>query len=253
MRVIIEENETLDVKTAADLLLFLHDKENGKEQIAEMIKNNVPSAYQLFLHIKKESFNYTVMSTMLIASEVLNDLEATITTTNNTAEQRQKTLLPYKEEIQKEATEDTSHRYYNSYRTIPYLHFDVFLLGIEMEIPKHYTFCSNNMNDIFKYIIEPVKDGKISLDNSTRQEIFDMVTKIIMSKVSICARTNSHLGTIKSHFAYISEKIIQSYLQVYAYYLEHYEEHGCDKYVSRNAYEKFYKKFNKWACSELIK
>lgn len=253
MQVVIEKNEILDNKTAADLLLFLSDKEGGKEQIEDIVNNNIDNIYKLYLHVKKNSPYYALRDAIIESSSKLSHLDHILTTTRCSVDEIIETLAPYRKEIIAEIQEILGYRYYQTGRTMPYLQFDIFALGINVDLQSHTRHFCSDIRDFYKYIIEPVKTGKIELDNSTREILFEVARDFVLSKARLCSQTNSHLNTIKSTFAYIGEETLQTYIQAFLFFQNNFDKYNCEERISKEAYNHFCKKFNKWACSELIK
>ena len=255
MEITFQPNEIIDYQTASYLMLFC-SKSDKKELITDLIDNHIEDIFELYRYIKTKHDNYRQRDDIISSNEKLQTLEDTIGFTQASFNERLKVLAPHKDKIQEIANEIRGYSYYRTTSVVPYLYYDVYVLGLELDnIKESYmtTYGDHRIESMYKYIIEPLQDNKITLDSETRKGIFEIVQTIFFRKVKTCISTNSHLGTIKSSFNSYENMHLQYYLKIYDFFNDHFDEFACDKYVSKEAYDHFLKKFKKWACSELIK
>lgn len=255
MEIVFQPNEIIDCQTASYLMLFC-SKSDKKELIEDLIDNHIEDIFELYHYVKIKHDNYRQRDDIIASNKKLQILEDTLGFTHASFNERLKVLTPYKNKIQEMANEIKGRSYYKTTSVVPYLYYDAFVLDLELDnIKESYmtTYGNHRVEDMYKYVIEPVQDNKVILDSETRKDIFKMVQTLFFRKVRICISTKSHLNTIKSSFSSYDNASLQHYLKIYDFFNDHFDEFGCDRYVSRESYDHFLKKFKKWACSELIK
>ena len=254
MKLVYDNNEKINPESAVYLLLMLvQDKKT--EEINYLIDNHIDNLFTLFDHIKRRHGYYLQQEEIIRNCEKLSKLNNALVKMEASFEERMEATINYKEEITTEIKRGGATGYVYSSLSVPNPAYETFILDLDVDISlfirksRIYNF---DIKYAYKYIFEPVMDGKIKLDSKVRTELFEYYMSILFYKVTSTQSTNFHLNSIKSMFC-VSESLLQMYMKIYDFFRINFEEYKCQQFIEKERFELFCKKFNKWVCSSLIK
>lgn len=256
MKIIFDKGEILTPEQITHLTIYLHHTDQ-QDKMNEMIDSHIGNMFEVYDYVMSLTYSfYDDKYKVIHAIPELERIHEAISTLPKkmTYKERIDILMPYKEQIAKRILKGHKR---STFHTNEYI--DIFELNIDESsgIQRDYVLrCVGRyerIEVIFEYIIKPVMDKQIELDNEYRKIIFeDCMYYYVFNRVKNCFQTSNNLNTIKSVFCYGTEDL-KKYLEIFEFVANKFDEFKFGKVIERNKFDVFHKKFNKWVCSSLIK